>query len=66
MKKIYKVFLYTGIRFPDTPSKHYYLETEELAQEFCKLKKEKEGTEWQCKEVDVMSEENDFYQKVLK
>ena len=66
MKKIYKVFLYTGIRIPDTPTKYYYLETKELAQKFCNLKKEQEGTEWQWKEVDVMTNENDFYRKVLK
>ena len=66
MKKIYKVFLYNGIRIPDTPTKHYYLETEELAEKFCDLKKEQDGTEWKWKEVDVMTEENDFYNKVLK
>ena len=66
MKKIYEITLYTGIRIPDTPTKTYYASTKELADKFCEVKKKQDGTEWKAHEIELMTEENDFYKKVVK
>ena len=66
MKKIWKITLYTGIRFPGDQYRWYYASTKELADKFCKVKQEQDGTEWKAHEIEVMTEENDFYKKVVK
>lgn len=66
MKKIYKITLYTGIRTPGMPAKAYYASTKELADKFCEVKKKQDGTEWMPQEIELMTEEKDFYKKVVK
>ena len=66
MKKIYQITLYTGIRTPGMSVKTYYASTKELAEKFCEVKKKQDGTEWKAHEIELMTEENDFYKKVVK
>lgn len=66
MKKIYQITLYTGIRTPGMPVKTYYTSTKELVEKFREVKKKQDGTEWKAHEIELMTEENDFYKKVVK
>lgn len=43
-----------------------YASTKELADKFCEVKKKQDGTEWKAHEIELMTEENDFYKKVVK
>ena len=66
MKKIYQITLYTVIRTPGMPIKTYYASTKELPEKFREVKKKQDGTEWKALEIELMTEENDFYKKVVK
>lgn len=66
MKKIYQITLYTGIRTPGMSVKTYYASTKELSEKFYEVKKKQDGTEWKAHEIELMTEENYFYKKVVK
>lgn len=48
------------------PVKTYYASTKELAEKFREVKKKQDGTEWKAHEIELMTEENNFYKKVVK
>lgn len=53
-------------RTPGMPVKTYYASTKELAEKFREVKKKQDGTEWKAHEIELMTEENNFYKKVVK